>query len=105
MDYIFQFARPEDAGGVFQLHVNRVKWMDSKGPKQRNATAPTEKGTGHRLLEEAKKMAIRHGKHFIRIDCAVDNPVLNDYYRAMGYETVCKCTHGPHVGNLRQKAC
>ena len=164
MDYIFEPAKKEDAQGIFQLYVNRVKWMDSKGLRQWNVTdylsrypleyyqeqcelgtlfslrpvigkgfagaivllqgddrwigrsdvpayyvhnlvtAQAFKGCGGILLEEAEKMAISHGKHFLRLDCAVDNPVLNDYYDARGYELAGQCEDGPYIGNLRQKA-
>lgn len=164
MDYIFESAKKEDVQGIFQLYVNRVKWMDSKGLRQWNVTdylsiypleyyqeqcelgtlfslrpvigkgfagaivllqsddrwigrsdvpayyvhnlvtAQAFKGCGGILLDEAEKMAISHGKHFLRLDCAVDNPVLNDYYGALGYELAGQCEDGPYIGNLRQKA-
>ncbi len=164
MDYIFQSAKQEDVNDIFQLYVDRIKWMDMKGLRQWNVTdylsrypiayyreqcesgtlfllrkvngneivgavvllesdirwlgrndvpayyvhnlvtVVTAKGAGRRMLEEAEKMAVKNKKHFIRLDCAIDNQVLNDYYSAIGYEAQGKCEDGPYKGNLRQKS-
>lgn len=67
-------------------------------------TAPDAVGAGRYMLNEVEKMAIAHGKHFVRLDCAIDNPVLNDYYGSLGYEISRQCEDGPYIGNLRQKS-
>ena len=46
------------------------------------------KGAGKIILSEVEKMAIRKGIQFLRLDCAVDNKFLNEYYESMGYKMV-----------------
>ena len=48
-------------------------------------------------------MAVSEGKEYLRLDCAVDNPVLNEYYESMGYETAGHCQDGPYYGVRREK--
>ena len=66
-------------------------------------TDPAVSGAGREILAEAEKLAIRHGKHFMRLDCAVDNVFLNTYYGAMGYEFAGHCEDGAYAGNRREK--
>ena len=66
-------------------------------------TDPAIKGTGKTILIEAEQLAIRHGKHFIRLDCAVDNAFLNEYYSSLGYELAGYCVDGSYKGNRREK--
>ncbi len=100
-------AGNEIVGAVVLLHSDE-RWPDrgdvSAYYVHNLVTRPAFGGCGHRLLDEAEKMAIEHGKQFIRLDCALDNPVLNDYYGALGYAPAGQCEDGPYIGNLRQKA-
>ena len=40
---------------------------------------------------------------FLRLDCAVDNKFLNEYYESMGYKMVGCCKEGAYIGNKREK--
>lgn len=60
-------------------------------------------GAGKRILMELEKLAFRKGKHAIRLDCAVDNIFLNNYYDSLGYKLVGTCQDGSYIGNRREK--
>lgn len=66
-------------------------------------TEPSVKGVGKIILFEAEKMAISRGIQFMRLDCAVDNKFLNEYYDSMGYKMVGCCKEGVYIGNKREK--
>ena len=61
------------------------------------------KGAGKIILSEVEKMAISKGIQFLRLDCAVDNKFLNEYYESMGYKMVGCCKEGAYIGNKREK--
>lgn len=61
------------------------------------------KGAGKIILSEVEKMAISQGIQFLRLDCAVDNKFLNEYYESMGYKMVGCCKEGAYIGNKREK--
>lgn len=61
------------------------------------------KGAGKRLLIGLEDVTRGAGKEYLRLDCAVDNAFLNDYYSSMGYVLVGQCQDGPYMGNCREK--
>lgn len=69
-----------------------------------NLVADTEvHGVGKDILSEVETIARQRGKCFVRLDCAVDNTFLNDYYSSLGYEIVGTCQEGTYIGNRREK--
>lgn len=66
-------------------------------------TDPACPGAGRRIMEEAEKLAILHGKEYMRLDCAVDNSFLNHYYESLGYVMAGRCDDGDYHGNRREK--
>ena len=46
---------------------------------------------------------LRLEKAAVRLDCAENNPFLNDYYEKHGYKEKGKCSDGEYHGILRQK--
>ena len=60
-------------------------------------------GAGKKLLMESKKIAFSKGMHAVRLDCAVDNVFLNNYYDSLGYKMVGTCQDGTYIGNRREK--
>ena len=46
---------------------------------------------------------LRLEKAAVRLDCAENNPFLNDYYEKRGYRIAGKCAAGEYKGILRQK--
>lgn len=61
------------------------------------------KGAGKFMLEQAEKIAVNNGKRFLRLDCAIDNTALNQYYQKLGYIHVGICQDGPYIGNRLEK--
>ena len=83
------------------------RWREKKGEKayyiHNLVTSVSAAGAGKQLLREVETMAVSEGKEYLRLDCAVDNPVLNEYYESMGYETAGHCQDGPYYGVRREK--
>lgn len=61
------------------------------------------RGAGRLMLEHAEKIAADNGKEYLRLDCAIDNIALNQYYQSMGYVYAGKCQDGPYLGNRLTK--
>lgn len=62
-----------------------------------------EKGVGTTFLRLAEEYAIVQKKHYFRLDSAVDNKALTEYYESHGFMPVGECQDGPYRGILRQK--
>lgn len=61
------------------------------------------KGAGSFFLQLAEDYTASHGKQYLRLDSAVDNPVLAQYYTSRGYREAGRCVDGLYEGVLRQK--
>lgn len=61
------------------------------------------KGMGDLFLREAEKYAAQKGMAYMRLDSAVGNAVLEDYYISRGYVEAGRCDDGLYHGILRQK--
>lgn len=61
------------------------------------------KGTGSIFLQEAENYTKQQGKTYLRLDSAVGNVILEDYYTSRGYVEAGRCTDGLYEGILRQK--
>lgn len=159
--YIFRKIKKEEVIVMFDLIIERMKWMDEKGIQQWNVTAYEEvyplsyyeekrnqeevyvleevedhqivcgavlleederwqdntpsiylhnfvskigtKGVGTIFIKEAEKYAKQKGKQYFRLDSAVNNTKLTNYYESLGYEAVGTCQDGVYEGILRQK--
>lgn len=66
-------------------------------------TALDAPGVGREMLRRCEGYAAAMGKRFLRLDCAVDSPVLNAYYKQQGYAPAGQCVDGLYAGVLRQK--
>lgn len=64
---------------------------------------PGAKGAGRTFLRLAEDHARAQGKTRMRLDSAVDNAALADYYARAGYVPVGRCADGPYQGVLREK--
>lgn len=60
-------------------------------------------GAGNAILKFAEEMAEKAGKKFVRLDCSIDNEVLNRYYEEKGYLLAGTCKEGEYKGYCRQK--
>ena len=63
-----------------------------------------DQGAGGRLLDHAADLAREQGLAALRLDCAVNNAPLNEYYEKKGFRLRGgQCVDGPYVGNKREK--
>ena len=93
--------------GAVVLLQSDMRWMkEAHSPAfyvHNLVTEPSIKGAGKIILSEAEKVASSKGMKFIRLDCAVDNEFLNEYYDLMGYKLAGHCEDGHYIGNKREK--
>lgn len=61
------------------------------------------KGAGSIFLQMAETYAARQGKTYLRLDSAIGNKTLEDYYTSRGYVEAGYCKDGLYEGVLRQK--
>ncbi len=61
------------------------------------------KGIGSVFLQEAELYAKRQGMTYLRLDSAVGNKTLEEYYTSRGYVEAGSCVDGLYRGILRQK--
>ena len=61
------------------------------------------KGMGSLFLERAEAYAAQQGYAWMRLDSAVGNQTLEDYYTSRGYAEAGRCVDGLYEGILRQK--
>ena len=59
-------------------------------------------GAGAALIEHLIALARAEGKSCLRLDCAVNNEKLNQYYIRFGFRYVGPMEDGEYLGNLRQ---
>lgn len=113
------YIRQQELGNLYVLADSHVvgavvllqsddRWTDRAGSPayyvHNLVTDPSVGGAGRELLAQAEQLAVQHGKRFMRLDCAVDNAFLNDYYESMGYLPAGICEDGLYKGNRREKA-
>ena len=67
------------------------------------ASDPSAKGTGSIFLEMAEQYTAKQGKKYMRIDSAIGNRNLENYYASRGYVPAGECKDGLYEGVLRQK--
>ena len=67
------------------------------------ATLPGCSGAGAQMLRFAEELGRRRGKRGIRLDSAVDNIPLAEYYEALGYFALSTFTEGAYEGMRRVK--
>lgn len=104
--YVYVLPSNTIAGAAVLLQTDE-RWPDGSNIPafyvHNLVTDPAVKGIGRPLLLEVEKTAKMHGKQYVRLDCAVDNPFLNNYYASNGYRLAGQCQAGSYVGNRREK--
>ena len=92
------------------LCVGALFHEDERWPDPENAfylhhfaSATAHKGMGTVFLEEAEAYTKSQGKAYLRLDSAIGNKTLEDYYTSRGYTEAGRCTDGLYKGILRQK--
>jgi hypothetical protein len=104
------FALYDAAGrmlAVGALKQADERWQDAEDADafylHHFASAVDCPGAGSRFLACAEQYAKTAGKQYFRLDSAIDNPKLEQYYSKRGYRPVGQCVDGAYVGILREK--
>lgn len=104
---LYVLVRDGSIIGTVVLLEDDERWQDRSAEPalyvHNLATMPGEKGAGKTILLEAEQLARSMGKHYIRLDCAVDNQFLNSYYASFGYQLAGTCEEGLYKGNRLEK--
>ena len=92
------------------LSVGALLHEDERWPDQASAyylhhlaSDPEAKGTGSVFLEMAEAYTAREGKMYMRLDSAIGNKNLENYYASRGYREAGFCKDGLYEGVLREK--
>ena len=160
--YLFRKIMKDEVIIMFEMILERMRWMDFKGIKQWNVTdyanvyplayyeakrlkdevyvlenqinkqivcagvlmseddrwdddAPAlylhnfvsvynQEKLGYLFFKHVEALAKSLNKQFFRLDSAIDNEKLEQYYDTLGYQAVGRCVDGAYIGILRQKA-
>lgn len=91
--------------GVMALFTSDGRWDDDTNYfyVHHLTVRPGHSGGGAAMLRFAEELGREKGKRGIRLDSAVDNPALNDYYEALGYPAMSTFTEGLYEGLRRVK--
>lgn len=93
--------------GAVVLLSEDGRWADRAGEPayyvHNLVTEAAAPGLGGWMLGELETLARKDGKAAIRLDCAVDNAALNDYYASHGYQEAGRCADGAYRGIRREK--
>lgn len=102
------FVLTDEAGKL--LCVGALFHEDERWPEPESAyylhhlaSALDAKGSGSIFLEAAEAYTASQGKQYLRLDSAVGNKTLEEYYTSRGYTEAGRCTDGLYEGILRQK--
>ena len=104
---LYVLKRGGTLAGALVLLEEDQRWEDERAGEalyvHNFVTALSEPGAGGWMLEQAENLARERGKRLMRLDCAIHNLRLNEYYEKKGYRLCGTCTDGPYVGNKREK--
>lgn len=102
------FVLEDDSGRI--VSVGALFHQDERWPEPASAlylhhlaSRVDAKGTGSIFLEMAEAYAASQGMEYLRLDSAVGNQTLEDYYTRRGYVAAGSCKDGLYEGILRQK--
>jgi GNAT superfamily N-acetyltransferase len=92
------------------LCVGALFWEDVRWPEPAKArylhhfaASVDRKGIGSLFLQEAENYAKAQGMEYMRLDSAIGNKNLENYYASRGYTECGRCEDGLYKGILRQK--
>ena len=88
------------------LKAEDPRWNEPKGKAfylHHLASSPVAKGAGSIFLSLAEEYAKQNGIEYFRLDSALGNAKLEEYYTLRGYVAVGECVDGKYVGVLREK--
>lgn len=90
---------------VGALFHEDARWPDKVNARYLHhlASAVDARGTGTIFLEKAEEYCRAQGIAWLRLDSAVGNRVLEEYYTSRGYKDAGFCVDGLYEGVLREK--
>ena len=90
---------------VGALFHEDVRWPDPQSAFYLHhfASEVDAKGVGSIFLQEAERYTKEQGRAYLRLDSAVGNQTLANYYTSRGYVEAGRCTDGLYAGILREK--
>ena len=102
------FVLTDETGKI--VSVGALLHEDERWPEPESAyylhhlaSDPEEKGTAGIFLEKAEEYTASQGKAYMRLDSAIGNGKLEQYYSSRGYVPAGNCKDGLYEGILRQK--
>ena len=100
----------EDTKAGEILAVGALFHEDARWPEKANArylhhfaSRVDKKGMGSIFLSKAETYIAKEGAEYMRLDSAVGNATLEQFYSSRGYIEVGRCVDGLYHGILRQK--
>lgn len=90
---------------VGALFREDVRWPEPAKARYLHhfAASVDRKGIGSLFLQEAENYAKAQGMEYMRLDSAIGNKNLENYYASRGYTECGRCEDGLYKGILRQK--
>ena len=103
--FLLEDAQTGEILCVGALFHEDERWTESANARYLHhfAAEVGKKGMGSVFLEEAERYAAETGVEYFRLDSAVGNTALEQYYTSRGYTEGGRCTDGLYAGILRQK--
>ena len=96
----------EDIVALGALKGTDPRWVEPKGKAfylHHLASSPKRAGAGSIFLSLAERYAKESGIEYFRLDSALGNEKLEEYYTSRGYIAVGECIDGKYIGVLREK--
>ena len=103
--FVLEDRSTEQIVSVGALFHEDARWSNPEKAYYLHHLASREdtKGAGSIFLQEAEKYTKSQGMTYLRLDSAVGNQALENYYTVRGYEEAGRCIDGLYEGILRQK--
>lgn len=103
--FLLEDTQSKEILAVGALFHQDERWTEKANARYLHHLAAEvgEKGAGSIFLAEAEAYAAEEGAEYLRLDSAVGNTVLEQYYTSRGYVEAGRCEDGLYYGILRQK--
>jgi len=92
--------------GIFVLLEKDKRWDDDVPAYYLHnfAVLPQAKGAGEMIIQYCEKRCRADKKERLRLDCGINNKILNNYYESKGFLSAGICDESPYyIGIKREK--
>lgn len=105
IDYFYVAKADNEIVGFMAAYIEDDRWPDKKNAYYIHhlTSDPEYAGVGSQMMDFIESEAVIKGVDYIRLDSAVGNSKLEDYYTRRGYIEYGKCEDGLYKGILREK--